>query len=39
VRANIERALRTEAFPSWNDAARVLLDQADPALSAVEGTG
>jgi len=30
ARARIERALRTEAFASWNDAARILLSQADP---------
>lgn len=28
ARARIERALRTESFPTWNDAAKALLDQA-----------
>jgi glycosyltransferase involved in cell wall biosynthesis len=31
ARARIEQALRTEAFPSWNDAAKVLLNQASSA--------
>lgn len=35
ARARIERALRTEAFASWNDAAKLLLAQADPVRSAV----
>lgn len=30
ARANIERALKTESFPTWNDAGKALLAQAFP---------